>query len=170
MNGPRLELIAAVARNGVIGRNGQLPWHLPDDLKCFKQLTLGHPIVMGRKTYESIGRPLPGRRNIVISETLKEAPTGADLAHSLDAAIKLVADHDGPSFIIGGAVLYAAALPHAQTLHLTEIDAEVEGDAHFPRFDASAWQLIEEIPHAKDDRHFTAFRFCTYQLQAAKNR
>ncbi len=163
MTHPRLELIAAVARNGVIGRNGELPWHLPDDLKHFKQLTLGHPILMGRKTHESIGRPLPGRRNIVISEKLKEAPAGTDLAHSIEAALKLISTHDGRAFIIGGAVLYAAALPHAQTLHLTEVDVEVEGDAFFPPFDTEAWRLIEELPHPQDDRHALPFRFCTYQ-------
>jgi dihydrofolate reductase len=168
MSGPRLELIAAVAKNGVIGRNGQLPWHLPDDLKRFKELTFGHPILMGRKTYESIGRPLPGRRNIVISETLSNAPTGTDLARSLDDALNLIKSPQEPAFIIGGAVLYAAALPHAQTLHLTEVDAEIDGDAFFPAFDKGAWRVIEELPHPKDDSHALPFRFCTYQRRVLK--
>jgi dihydrofolate reductase len=163
MSGPRLELIAAVAKNGVIGKGGRLPWHLPDDLKRFKQLTLGHPILMGRRTYESIGRPLPGRQNIVISESLNEPPPGTDLAHSLDEAIHLMATHNGPAFIIGGAVLYTAALPRVEALHLTQVDAEVEGDAHLPPIDKSQWRLIEEIPHPADDRHALPFRFCTYR-------
>jgi dihydrofolate reductase len=166
MSGPRLELIAAVAKNGVIGRGGQLPWHLPDDLKRFKQLTLGHPILMGRRTFESIGRPLPGRRNIVISQSLKTAPAGAELANSLEAALQLIGSHEGPSFIIGGAVLYRAALPYVQTLHLTEVDAEVAGDAYLPAFDKSQWQLVEQLPHPNDDRHALSFNFCTYQRKS----
>jgi dihydrofolate reductase len=163
MSGPRLELIAAVAKNAVIGKGGQLPWHLPDDLKRFKQLTLGHPILMGRRTYESIGRPLPGRRNIVISESLKTAPPRTDLAHSLDDALKLIATYNGPAFIIGGAVLYQAALPRVQTLNLTEVDAEVDGDAFLPPIDRSQWQLVEQIPHPVDDKHALPFHFRTYR-------
>ena len=162
MSGPRLELIAAVAKNGVIGKGGQLPWHLPDDLKRFKQLTLGHPILMGRRTYESIGRPLPGRQNIVISQSLTSAPAGTDLARSLDEAIDLTATHVGPAFVIGGAILYAAALPRVQTLHLTEVDAEIKGDAHLPPIDKSQWQLVEEVAHPVDEKHALPFRFCTY--------
>jgi len=158
MTRPRLELIAAVAKNGVIGKGGQLPWHLPDDLKRFKQLTLGHPILMGRRTYESIGRPLPGRRNIVISETLTTAPPGTDLAHSLDEAIQLISTHNGPAFIIGGAVLYHAALGRVERLHLTEVDAEVEGDVYFPPFDRSQWSESEIERHGRDERHAYPFR------------
>src|SRR6187401_2083270 len=110
MAGPSLELIAAVAANGVIGKGGQLAWHLPDDLRHFKQLTTGHPILMGRRTYESIGRPLPGRRSIVISTTLRERPhPEVEIASSLDGALALLAETAGSAFIIGGAVLYAAA-------------------------------------------------------------
>src|SRR5256714_10832206 len=118
MSAPSLELIAAVARNGVIGRNGQLPWHLPDDLKHFKQLTLGHPIIMGRRTFESIGKPLPGRRSIVASTTLGKIE-GVEVVPSLDEALQLVRDTPGPAFIIGGAVLYATALPLVRVMHLT---------------------------------------------------
>ncbi|HTL28296.1 MAG TPA: dihydrofolate reductase [Tepidisphaeraceae bacterium] len=159
----RLELVAAIAKNGVIGRKGQLAWHLPDDLKHFKSLTLGHPILMGRKTYESISRPLPGRRNIVVSSSMKTAPAGIDLASSLDQAIRLASQASERAFIIGGAVLYAAALPHVQRLHLTELDDAVEGDAIFPPFDKSQWKLTSETPHPKDDRHAIAFRLCTYE-------
>jgi dihydrofolate reductase len=161
----RLELIAAVAANGVIGRAGQLPWHLPDDLKHFKQLTHGHAIVMGRRTYESIGRPLPGRQNIVVSRTWDERPHPAvAVAGSLDDAIALVAAAASPphAFIIGGAALYADALARVDVMHLTELDEAVAGDTFFPPFDRSQWRLLEEIQHGRDDRHAISFRFRTY--------
>jgi dihydrofolate reductase len=160
---PRLELIVAMAANRVIGRGGQLPWHLPDDLKRFKQLTMGHPIIMGRRTYESIGRPLPGRRNIVVSATLTKPPLeGVELADSLDTALALAADSATRAFIIGGGVLYAAAMAHVQLMHVTELDDPVEGDAFFPPFDRSQWRLVEEIRHERDDRHAFSFHFRTY--------
>ena len=162
MTAPRLALIAAVAKNGVIGRNGQLPWHLPNDLKHFKQLTMRHPILMGRRTFESIGKPLPGRRSIVISTTAGAIP-GAQVVRSLDEAIEAVANTPGPAFIIGGAVLYTAALPRVEVLHLTELDDPVGGDAVFPPFDKSDWQLVSETRHERDDRHAMAFRFCEYR-------
>lgn len=160
---PRLALIAAVAANGVIGRGGQLPWHLPDDLKRFKQLTMGHPIIMGRKTWESIGKPLPGRQNIVVSRTWDERPHPAvAVAGSLDDAIALAAASPPPAFVIGGAALYADALPRVDVLHLTELDDAVEGDRFFPPFDRSQWRLVEEIRHDADDRHAISFGFRTY--------
>lgn len=162
MNDARLELVAAVARNGVIGRGGQLPWHLPDDLKHFKAMTLGHPIIMGRRTLESIGRPLPGRRSIVVSESLARAPEGIELVRSLDAAVELADASEGPAFVIGGGILYAAAIPRATTLHLTEIDIDVDGDAFFPPYDKSQWRLTSETHHPIDERHAIAFRFCRY--------
>jgi dihydrofolate reductase len=159
---PRLELIVAMAANRVIGRGGQLPWHLPDDLKHFKQLTMGHPIIMGRRTCESIGKPLPGRRNIVISATLS-APPHPDvvLARSLDAAISLVGADVG--FIIGGAALYAAAIPRVQRIHVTELDDAIDGDVFFPCLDLSQWRVIEETRHHRDPRHAFAFCFRTYE-------
>jgi dihydrofolate reductase len=163
-----LELVAAVAANGVIGRGGQLPWHLPDDLKYFKNLTMGHPVIMGRRTFEEVKRPLPGRRNIVVSETLKAPPhLQTELAHSLDDAIKLAADSDGPVFVIGGGVLFKAAIPKADVMHLTELDESVEGDAHFPQWDRSQWKLVKEERHQRDARHATGFRFCTYRRIAS---
>lgn len=124
-------IIAAVARNGVIGKGGALPWHLPEDLRHFKALTLGHPIIMGRRTWASLGRPLPGRRNIVVSGDVQWQPEGAERADSLPAALALA--KDAPKvFVIGGAQLYAAALPLADALELTEIDADFDGDTHFP--------------------------------------
>jgi dihydrofolate reductase len=159
-----LELIAAVAANGVIGRNGQLAWHLPDDLRHFKQLTSGHPILMGRRTYASIGRPLPKRRSIVISTSLRERPhPEVEIAPSLNAALALLADTPGPAFIIGGAVLYAAAMPRVCVMHLTELEAPVDGDVRFPSFDRSQWRRVSAVPHAPDDRHGIAFTFSRYE-------
>jgi len=160
----RLELIAAVAANGVIGRAGQLPWHLPDDLKRFKQLTYGHAIVMGRRTYESIGRPLPGRQNVVVSRGWKQRPhPDLVLAASLDEAIFEAAASPPPAFIIGGAALYAAALPRVDVMHLTELDDAVDGDTFFPPFDRSQWRVVDAIRHDADKRHAHAFRFCAYE-------
>jgi dihydrofolate reductase len=160
---PALEIVAAVAANGVIGRDGQLPWRLPDDLKQFKALTLGHAIIMGRRTFESIGRALPGRRSIVVSTTLVEPPAGVELARSLEDALGRVKAAGERAFVIGGAALYAAAIPLARVMHLTEIDEAVEGDVFFPSFDKWQWKLAGELRHERDDRHALAFRFCTYE-------
>ena len=164
MTWPAMELVAAVAANGVIGRGGQLPWHLPDDLRHFKKLTLGHAVIMGRKTFESIGRSLPGRRSIVVSSTLTDPlPAGIELARSLEDAMRLALGLPEPVFVIGGAALYAAAIPHVRVMHLTELDAAVEGDAFFPPFDKSQWRLASQIKHERDASHAIAFRFCSYE-------
>lgn len=164
MTPPALELVAAVAANGVIGRGGQLPWHLPDDLRHFKKLTLGHAVIMGRKTFESIGRPLPGRRSIVVSSTLSDAqPAGIELARSLEDALRLAQSSPEPAFVIGGAAIYQAAIPHARVMHLTELDEAVEGDAFFPPFEKSLWCLVSEVSHDRDSNHTIAFRFCRYE-------
>jgi dihydrofolate reductase len=165
---PSLEIVAAVAANGVIGRGGGLAWHLPDDLKHFKQLTLGHAMIMGRRTFESIGKALPGRRSIVVSTTMTETPApGVELASSLDEAIRSAASTPGPAFVIGGAVLYAAALPRAAVLHMTELDDAVEGDTFFPGYDRSRWRLDAESRHDADDRHAIGFWFRTYRRRSA---
>lgn len=159
-----MELIAAVAANGVIGRDGRLPWHLPDDLRHFKTLTMGHPIIMGRRTFESIGRALPGRQTIVVTTTLSQSPAaGVELAESLAGAVELAARYEQPSFVVGGAAIYAAALPHVVAMHLTELDEPYVGDTCFPSFDSGDWRLAEEVPHAADDRHAAGFRFCRYE-------
>jgi dihydrofolate reductase len=158
-----LEIVVAVAANGVIGRGGRLPWHLPDDLKHFKALTMGHPILMGRRTYESIGKPLPGRRSIVVSTTMTAPPApDVELAHSLDDAKRLASTTPAPAFVIGGAALYEAAMPAARVLHVTELDDAVEGDTYFTSFDKSKWTLANEVRHERDDRHAHAFWFRTY--------
>ena len=143
---PPLSLIAAVARDGVIGRDGALPWHLPEDLRHFKRLTRGHAIVMGRRTFASIGRALPERRNLVVSRTLAAAPPGVEVFPSLEAALDAARATDPEPFVIGGAALYAEALPRATTLHLTELDRDVPGDVRFPAFDRAAFRVADRRP------------------------
>ena len=135
---PRISLIVAMARNRVIGCNNRMPWHLPADFAYFKRITLGHPIVMGRKTFESIGRILPGRRNIVVSRNRDFLVDGADVMHSLDEAISSCQDNE-EVFVIGGAALYAAALPHADRLYITEVDVTPAGETLFPVIDEMSW-------------------------------
>jgi dihydrofolate reductase len=148
--GPRVYLVAAVAANGVIGAGGQLPWRLPEDLKHFKELTLGHPVIMGRRTWESLGKPLAGRENIVVTRTPGYTAPGAHVASSLDAAIALCAG-EPLAFVIGGSELYATALPLADGLVLTEIRRDYAGDVRFPEFDRSAWRETQRKPQAGAD-------------------
>jgi dihydrofolate reductase len=142
----RLHLIAAVASNGVIGSAGKLPWHLPEDLKHFKTLTSGHPVIMGRRTWESLGRALPGRENIVVTRNRNYEAPGARVASSLRAALALCAQAP-VAFVIGGAELYADALELADVLVLTEIQRSFEGDTRFPEFDRNQWREVERRPH-----------------------
>lgn len=157
---PRIVLVVAVADNGVIGKGNQLPWHLPDDLKHFKAVTLGKPIIMGRKTYESIGRPLPGRHNIVLSRSSGFAPAGVTVVADLAAAIRAA----GPVpevCIVGGAALYREALPLADEIQRTRVHAAVDGDAFFAALDPSEWQVATAEPHSADERHAHAMTFET---------
>ena len=143
----RLTLIVARARNGVIGKDNAMPWKIPGEQAYFKRLTMGHPIVMGRKTWESIGRPLPGRRSIVVSRDPAYIAAGAERAGSLDEALALAGD--APEvFVIGGAQLYAAALPRADRLLITEIDHDFDGDTSFPAPDPAQWQETARDHHA----------------------
>jgi len=137
-----LALIVAVARNGVIGRDGGLPWHIPEDLKHFKRTTTGHTIIMGRRTHESLGRALPKRRNIVVTRQADADFAGCETAHSLEEAIALARSTDECPFVIGGASLYQEALPIATELHLTTVDQDVEGDTYFPE-DLSEFVEVE---------------------------
>ena len=144
-----ISLIAAVAANGVIGRGGKLPWKLPDDMARFRALTMGHPVIMGRPTFESLGRPLAGRRNIVLTRAPGLAVEGCVVVHSLDAARQAAAGETSrlpaeEAFVIGGAAVYALFLPEARRLYLTWIDAEVDGDATFPAVDWSQWRVTSE--------------------------
>lgn len=147
---PRVFVVAAVAANGVIGAGGKLPWHLPEDLKHFKALTLGHPVIMGRRTWESLGRPLPGRENIVVTRAAGYQAPGASVAASLDAALALCAG-EAVAFVIGGAKLYAAALPIAAGLVLTEIHRDYEGDTRFPPLDRGSWKETQRKPQTAAD-------------------
>jgi len=157
---PRLYLVAAVARNGIIGANGRLPWHLPDDLRHFKKVTLGHPVIMGRRTWESLGRPLPGRENIVVTRRADYAAPGASVAMSLAGAIALCAG-ESAAFVIGGAEIYGEALPLADGLVLTEIDRDYEGDVRFPAWDRVAWRASQVEEHTSADG--LRYRFVRYE-------
>lgn len=156
-----LSILVAVAENGVIGREGRLPWRLPEDLRRFKRLTLGHAIVMGRRTCASIGRALPGRRSIVLSRDARFAPAGMEVARSLDAALAACAGED-EVFVIGGESLFREALPRADRLYLTRVHADLPGDVHFPALDEASWRLVASEPHPADSDHAHAFTFLTY--------
>lgn len=152
----RITLVAAVAKNGVIGRDGDLPWRLPDDLKAFKRLTLGKPVVMGRKTWESIGRPLPGRHNVVMTRSQNFDAPGAGVVRSAEEALELLADHE-EIMVIGGGAIYRQFLDRAGRIYLTEVDAEVDGDVTFPELDPGQWAEVSRDHHPADDRHAYAF-------------
>jgi dihydrofolate reductase len=160
-----LSIIVAVADNGVIGSGNQLPWRLPDDLKRFKALSMGKPIVMGRKTFDSIGRPLPGRLNIVISRQAGLDIPGCRVVTSIDEAI--AAAQPAPEIvIIGGADIYRQILPEVQTIHLTRVHAEIAGDVMFPKLQEREWREVAKEYHAADERHAHAFTFSTLERVA----
>jgi dihydrofolate reductase len=148
----RRSLVVAMAANRVIGRDNALPWRLPADLAHFKKVTMGHPIVMGRRTYESIGRPLPGRMNIVVTRNAAFQAPGCTVVRSLDAAWKAAGDA-GEVCVIGGTSLFAETLPIADVIHLTEVEADVPGDTYFPEFDRSQWREKEIARQPADARH-----------------
>lgn len=157
-----LTIIAAISENRVIGRNNDLAWHLPDDLKRFKELTKGHHVIMGRKTFESVGCPLPGRTNIVVTTQKDYKAPGCIIVHTLKEAIQK-AENDPQPYVIGGGKIYEQALPISDTLELTQIHAEVEGDTYFPEVDTGKWQIVAKESHPADDQHEYAFDFLTYQ-------
>ncbi|MFC5411014.1 dihydrofolate reductase [Larkinella bovis] len=159
-----ISLIAAVAENGVIGRDNDLVWRLPDDFKYFKQTTSHHPVLMGRKTFESLGKPLKDRLNVVITRNPDYQPEGVVVVDSLQKALA-EARKTGISeaFVIGGAEVYKEALPLADRLYVTEVKASVEGDAHFPEFDRVEWQERSRRHHAADERHAFAFDFVVWE-------
>ena len=157
---PAIYLVAAIAANGIIGANGSLPWRLPGELQHFKKLTMGHPIIMGRRTWESLGRPLPGRENIVVTTTPGYPAEGAAVARSLDAAIALCLG-EPVVFVIGGTRLFAEALPIARGMVLTEIQRDYEGDTVFPPYDRSQWRETQREAHAAPDG--TRFDYVLYE-------
>jgi len=157
-----ISLIVALDRNFAIGRDGEMPWHLPDDLKRFKALTLGKPVLMGRKTALAIRRDLPGRINLVMTRGDTAPYAGQRVVHSLEEAISIAGDSE--LAVIGGGEVFTLALPRATRMHLTWVDAAVEGaDAFFPRFDAREWKETARIAHAADARHDHAFTFVDYE-------
>lgn len=150
-----------MARNRVIGAGNAIPWHLPGELKMFKSITLGHHIIMGRKTWESIGRPLPGRTTVIVTRQPGYEVAGAIIARSLDEAIA-ACRNDDEIFVIGGAQLYAAALPRTGRLYLTEVDADIAGDTYMPEFDLAQWHARSVSTHAADDRNPYGYKLTVY--------
>jgi dihydrofolate reductase len=161
-----ISMIAAVSKNMVIGRNNDLPWRLPDDMKYFMQTTKGHCVIMGRKNYESLPekfRPLPDRTNIVVTRQRNFVAPGCLVVHSLEAAlVKALEVEKDEVFIIGGAEIYRQSLLIADMLYLTEIDAVIVGDVEFPAFDRSNWKEVSRIPHPSDQKHQFSFDFVKY--------
>jgi len=164
---PTLALIWAMARNRVIGHQNALPWRLPADLRRFKEITTGHPIIMGRKTFDSLGKPLPGRTNIVLSHDMTYSAAGSLVAHSTEEAVSLASRHatvvDPMYFVIGGENLYRQMLPRAERLYVTLVEADVEGDAHFPDFSWQDWQETGREEHAADEKNHFPYTFLTLQ-------
>jgi len=159
---PRISIIVAMANNRVIGVNNSLPWRCPEDLKHFKSLTIGHHMVMGRKTYESIGRPLPGRTTVVVSRERNLKIEGCTVVDSLPAALT-ACENDAQLFIVGGADIYAQTIQLAETLFITEVQKEVAGDAWFAEFDRSAWQEVSREIHHQEIPEPLEFHFVEYQ-------
>ena len=159
---PIISLIAAMAKNRVIGKDNQMPWHLPADLAHFKQITLGKPVIMGRKTLESIGKPLPGRHNIVVSRDNNYAREGVDVVKSLEEAIKIAGSVE-EIIIMGGGNIYEQMLPLAHRLYLTHIDLEINGDTQFPEYKHLGWQKISKEHRPADDKNCHHCTFVTLQ-------
>lgn len=165
----KISLIAAVAQNGVIGRDNDMPWHLPDDFAFFKKKTSHHAIVMGRKSLDALGKPLRNRTSIVITRNQDFRTEGVTVVHTLDEALTEARNVDqqlyqtGEIFVIGGAEIYEMALPIATTLYLTEIHQTYEGDTYFPQFNKSEWREVSRFPHSTDERHAASFDFVEYE-------
>ena len=153
-----VSLVVAWAENGVIGKDNRLPWRLPADLRYFQQLTTGHTIVMGRKTFDSIGKPLPNRHSIVITRRRDFHADGVDVARSLDEALAMAGGED-EVFIVGGAEIYRAALPLTDRMYVTVVHASPEGDVSFPPFDESDWTIVKSERHERDERHAEPYSF-----------
>lgn len=156
----KISLVVAMDKNRIIGANNQLPWHLPADLAHFKRLTINKPIVMGRKTYESIGRPLPQRRNIIITRNADFRAEACEVFHSLDAALENLKNEE-EVMVIGGGELFAQILSQATTLYLTIVDAKVDGDVYFPDWNANEWQEVESQFNQADEKNPFNYTFLT---------
>jgi dihydrofolate reductase len=161
-------MIVAMADNNVIGKNNDMPWHLPADLAYFKKITLGKPLIMGRKTFESIGRPLPGRRNIVISRDKSYQAVGIDVVHSVEQALALVngsVENNAVDeiMVIGGGAIYRHCLAQADRLYVTHIKANIEGDTQFPDYDDGTWLKVNSEVRLSDDKNLYPLDFCIYE-------
>jgi dihydrofolate reductase len=154
-------LIAAAANNGVIGVNNSLPWRLPADMAFFKAQTLHKPVLMGRKTFESMGKPLKDRTNVILSRSMKENPEGCFVVRSVKEALERFADHE--LMVIGGEEVFRQTLPFADRIILTEIEHEYKGDTFFPPFDRSVWKLVSRTPGVRDEKNTVPFSFCVYE-------
>ena len=158
----KISLIASIGKNNELGFKNQLIWHLPDDLKNFKKITSGHTIVMGKKTYESIGKPLPNRNNIILARDYDYKADGCVVAHSIEEVLDLIKNED-ETFIIGGGEIYKLFLPLANKLYLTQVNASLEADTYFPKFNLKEWKRTSCIEHGIDERHCYSFIINTYE-------
>ena len=159
-----ISAIVAVSRNGVIGKDNQIPWYLPEDLKFFKRTTLDHHILMGRKNYQSIGKPLPKRTNVVITRDPYFVSTGCVVVHSIEEALQVAHDNgETEAFIIGGGEIYKQAMPYVQKLYISEVDVEVEGDVFFPEIDKSEWDVVSEEHFPFNERNAFSFTVRVYE-------
>ncbi len=158
----KLTIIVAISENNAIGKNNQLLWHLPADLKHFKEITTGHTIIMGRKTYDSIGKPLPNRRSIVITRSTDLVIDGVEVVNSLNEAIELCKP-DEQAFIIGGAEIYNQAMPYVTAIHLTKVHQQYEADAFFPEINPTVWKEINSVTYPVDEKNNVAYTFSTLE-------
>lgn len=164
-----IHLVVAKSDNNVIGHDNQLIWHLPNDLKHFKEITTGHPIIMGRKTFESIGRALPNRTNIIITRNKNYSIENTKVAHSLNEAIEIAKKIDEDIFIIGGGKIYEQALDLVDILEVTEVHGNFEGDTYFPEIDLNVWKEISRIKHHKDEKNKFDYSFVRYERKLDSN-
>jgi dihydrofolate reductase len=157
-----ISFVVAMDENRVIGKNNQLPWHLPEDLKFFKKVTMGHPIAMGRKTHESIGRILPGRENIIITRNSGYHCEGCTVLYSIQEFVEYCQARDDEFFVIGGAEIFKETFPNVDRLYLTRIHEEFDGDTHFPEFDLNKWRLVSKEKGIQDEKNPYDYEFCIY--------
>lgn len=158
-----ISLITAMDRNRLIGKDNDLPWHLPQDLKYFKEVTKGHAVIMGRKTFESIGKPLPHRENIIVTSNKELDIPNCQVMHSAEEAVRFAKSKNEECFVIGGSTLYAEILPFADKLYVTKIDETFEGDRYFPEFSEAEWEIVSRRKGLKDDKNPYDYEFLVYQ-------
>ena len=163
-----ISFIVAMDNHRVIGKENQLPWHLPADLKFFKKVTMGHPIIMGRKTYESIGKPLPGRENVIVTRNIEYGSDGCIVLHTVEELLQYAEEKREEVFVSGGAELFKAIFPYADRLYITEIDYEFEGDTYFPEFNPSEWVRTSHEKGIKDEKNPYDYFFNIYERKKEK--